>query len=220
MLSVTRWVTAVFGAALLAGCVSTSVEKVDPRSSIRPRDPKPRENRKTVAVVDFEDKSEYGRVRVGTAAADTLMSPLMESEQFILYDRQQIAKVLDEQKFGQSGAVDPTTAIQSGKIKGVNYIFYGVVSNVGIAVESTNLILYNQKRYATRATVEVRMIDATTGEIVYMKRGDGLVKKDATGTILMGGSMGYDETMVGEALASAIYKMLDEMLDKADRLGN
>lgn len=215
-----RWTAAALLLTLASGCVTDSVEKVDPRSAIRPREPKPRDQRKKVAVVDFEDKSEYGRGRVGVAAADTLTTALLESEQFIVFSRQQISKVLDEQKLGQSGAIDPTTAPKAGRLIGVDYIFYGSVSNVGIAPESTNVILYQRKRLIAKATVEVSMIDSTTGEIVYSKRGDGRVIKDATGSMGLGGRMGYDESMMGEALASAIYKMLDEMLDKADRMGN
>lgn len=214
-----KWAAMALGAAILSGCVTSSVEKVDPRSAIRPRDPKPRDMRKKIAVADFEDKSEYGRGRVGTAAADTLTTALLESEQFIVYERSKVSKVFDEQKLGQSGAIDPSTAAQAGKLIGVDYIFYGTVSNVGIAPESTNVLLYQRKTLKANATVEVRMIHTATGEVVFSKRGDGEYRKDATGSLGLGGRMGYDETMMGEALAAAIYKMLDEMLDKADRMG-
>jgi curli biogenesis system outer membrane secretion channel CsgG len=213
-------VTLALAAAVMAGCVTSSVDKVEQRTVLKPRDPKPLDGRKRVAVADFEDKSEYGRGRVGMAAADILTNELVESQQFAVYERKQLAKALDEQKLGQSGIIDPSTAAQVGKVIGVDYILYGVVSNVGIAPESTNVILYQRKRLKAHCTVLVRMIDVKTSMILFSKQGDGLYIKDATGSLGLGGSMGYDETMMGEALAAAIRKNLDEMLDTAERMGH
>ena len=216
----TKWMAFALVGTLLTGCVSSSVEKVDQRTVLKPREPKKRDLRKKVAVADFEDKSEYGRGRVGYAAADILTNELVESQQFSVFERKQLAKVLDEQKLGQSGIIDPSTAVQVGKAIGVDYIFYGVVSNVGIAPESTNVILYQRKTYKAHCSVLVRMIDVKTSEIIYSKQGDGLARKDTSGSLGMGGSMGYDESLMGEALAAAIRKNLDEMLDLAERMGD
>lgn len=214
-----KWTAAALGLALVTGCVSGAVEQRDPKTYVKERPPKAEADRKKVAVADFEDKSGYGREQVGRPSADILNTVLVDCEQFAVYERQQLSKALDELKLGQSGAIDPTTAAKAGKMIGVDYVFYGVVSKVGFRVEGTNVILYQEKKQVAEITVDCRMVHCESGRIVFAKQGDGLAKRTATGSLGMGGRMSYDSGLFADALRAAIYKMLDEMIDKAERAG-
>jgi len=214
-----KWTAAGLVLALVSGCVGGSVQKRDPKSYLKDRAEKPMDQRKKVAVADFVDKSDYGRERVGAAAADILNTALVESEQFKVFERERLSKVIDEQKLGQSGAVDPTTAAKAGQLVGVDYVLCGTVSNVGFRVESMNAILVQQKKQIAEVVVDVRMVDATTGQIIFAKQGDGYADRVASGSLGLGGRMSYDQTLLGEALRAAIFQMLDEMIDKAERTG-
>lgn len=219
MLGATKWTSAALVLAFLSGCVSGGVEQVDPATMYKQRPPKPFDQRRKIAIADFVDKSEYGKERVGAASADILATVLIDCEQFAVYDRQQLSKIMDEQKLGQSGAVDMSTAVQVGKLVGVDFIMYGTVSNVGFAVESTNVIFHQKKRQKATVTVDARMINCQTGLAVFGKQGDGVAYKDATGALGLGGRMSYDSSLLGQALRAAIYKMMDEIIDKAERTG-
>jgi len=214
-----KWTALAAVLAATTGCVSSAVEQVDPKTYVKERPPKPEANRKKVAVADFEDKTGYGREQVGAPSADILSTVLVDCEQFAVYERQQISKALDEIKLGQSGALDPTTVARAGKMIGVDYVMYGVVSKIGFRVEGTNVILYQEKKQVAEVTVDCRMVHCETGRIVFAKQGDGLAKRTATGSLGMGGRMSYDSGLFADALRAAIYKMLDEMIDKAERSG-
>ena len=210
---------ALLALALISGCVSSGVEKRDPKSYLKDRAEKPMDQRKKVAVADFVDKSQYGKERTGAAAADILNTALVESEQFKVFERERLSKVIDEQKLGQSGAVDPTTAAKAGQLIGVDYVFCGTVSNVSFHVETFNAILVQKKKQIAEVVVDVRMIDATTGQIIFAKQGDGQADTAATGSLGLGGGSSYNQSLLGEALRAAIFQMLDEMIDKAERTG-
>lgn len=215
-----KWTAAALVLAAATGCVGGSVQQVDPKTYYKQRPPKAEADRKKVAVAEFADKSGYGRQQVGAPAADILATVLVDCEQFAVYDRQKISAALDELKFGQSGAIDPTTAARAGKLIGVDYVFIGTVTNVGFRVEGTDAIIFQQKKQVAEVTVDCRMVHVETGRIVFAKQGDGLADRVATGSVGLGGRMSYDSGLFGNAMRAAIYKMLDEMIDKAERSGN
>lgn len=207
---------AVATVAILTGCVSGQVRKEESKVDLKPRSPRPMEMRKRVAVCDFVDKTEYGKGRLGLAAGDMLATYLVKSQQFDVFERQQMKHVLDEQKLGQSGIVDPQTAVQVGKVMGVEYVVYGVISNFGIRTESTNVILYHQKKQIAESTVDARIINVKTSRIHYADTGLGVAERGTSGSMGLGGAMSYDQTMAGDSLRAAITKMLDNMIDSME----
>ena len=197
------------------GCRSSEVAKEEAVVELKARTPRPFEARKRVAVVDFEDKSAYGQGRLGRAAADVLTRFLFESQQFRVIERQQVAKILEEQKFQSSGAVNPQTAMQIGKLLGVEMLAIGAVTNFGIYTEGTQAVVYQQKEQVARAQVDVRLVHVETGEVVYMGEGRGSAKREVRGSFGLGGRMSYDETLAGDALRASIAKMVDGLIDSA-----
>lgn len=197
------------------GCRSSEVRKEEAKVELKARSPRPFDARKRIAVVDFEDKSGYGQGRIGKAASDVLTRFLFDSQQFRVIERQQIAKTLDEQKFQQSGAVNPQTAMQAGKLLGVDLIVCGAVTNFGIRTEGTEAVVYQQREQVAESQVDVRLIHVETGEIVYMGEGRGLAKREVRGSFGLGGRMSYDETLAGDSLRASIAKFVDNLIDSA-----
>ena len=141
----------------VAGCRSGAVTKEEEKVTIRKFPPRPRSDRQTLAVVDFADKSGYGKGRIGTAAADILINYLVESKQFRVMERTQIQKVLQEHKLEQSGITDTATAVRIGKLLNVRLLAYGVVTNFGMREEATEAIIYQQKQQIAECAVTVRL---------------------------------------------------------------
>ena len=212
-----RTIAALAMIAVVAGpaCRSGGVEKSEEIVQFNPPPPKPFEARKKLAVLEFEDKSGYGKGRLGHAAADVLTTYLVESNQFQVVERQHMSKILEEQKFQQSGAVDQNSAIQVGKLLGVQYMAYGAVTNFGIRTEATNVILYQQKEQVAESQVDVRLINVETGVIMFAKHGRGKAHRAVRGAVGLGGRMSYDETLAGDSLRAAIVKMMDELVRAA-----
>ncbi|MBI4565071.1 MAG: hypothetical protein HY716_10310 [Planctomycetes bacterium] len=215
MAKVTTLVLAALAMAA-AGCVSGSVEKRNPKASLRERAAKRPEDRRRIAVVDFEDKSQYGAGRLGTSAADQLTTYLVKSRQFNVYDRKDLAKVLDEQKLGQSGIVDPATAARVGKIIAVEYVVIGTISNFGMRTEAVDAIITQNKKQIAESKVLVKVINVETSAIVFAGEGDGVAERSASGMMGLGGRTSYDETLAGDSLNAAILQMVDDLIDEIE----
>ena len=164
--------------------------------------------KRRIGVIDFDDKSAYGKNRgLGEAASDILITELVKTGKFIVVERDKINKLLEEQKLGLSGAVDPGTAAKMGQILGLNAILTGAISNFGVRTTGSDYLVTQSKRQEASCTVDVRVVDVETGEILLADSGKG-VSKVASGSFLgMGTKGGYAETIEGDALRAAVAQM-------------
>ncbi len=164
--------------------------------------------KRRIGMIDFDDKSAYGKNRgLGEAASDILITELVKTGKFIVVERDKINKLLEEQKLGLSGAVDPGTAAKMGQILGLNAILTGAISNFGVRTTGSDYLVTQSKRQEASCTVDVRVVDVETGEILLADSGKG-VSKVASGSFLgMGTKGGYAETIEGDALRAAVAQM-------------
>jgi curli biogenesis system outer membrane secretion channel CsgG len=165
-----------------------------------------------VAVVKFQDKSAYGRGRLGGAIQDILTTELARSGKFIMVTRQDLDLVLDEQDLAKSGVIRAGTGPKSGEVLGVNAIVTGVVSQFGVKQKSATYLVGASKTQTAEATVDVRVIDATTGRIIYAESGTGVHETSSTEVLGIGGRTGYDETLEGKAFRAAVSKFIDNLI--------
>src|SRR5438046_2529993 len=100
-------------AALITGCnPSTSVKQnqamtIDTNKAMAGL-------KRRIGVVDFVNKTTYGANRLGTSASDILITELAKSNRFIVVERDKLDKLMEEQKLGMTGAIDPNTAAKVG----------------------------------------------------------------------------------------------------------
>lgn len=113
-----------------------------------------------VAILDFDNIS--GIVKydgLGKAMSSMLISDIeanVSPKRLQLVERAQIQKVLKEQNFQASGSVNKSTAVEAGKILGVNYLLVGDV-----------YILNDQ------LIINARLTNTETGDIVFSKKQEG-----------------------------------------------
>ncbi|MDA8121290.1 MAG: hypothetical protein M0Z38_01840 [Deltaproteobacteria bacterium] len=175
--------------------------------------------KKRVAVIKFQDKSAYGRGRLGGAVQDIMMTELSKSGLFILVSRgTDMDLILDEQDLGKSGTIKAGTGAQSGQVLGLNAIVTGAISQFGVKQKSATYLVGASKTQTAEATVDVRVIDATTGQVIYAESGNGVYEESSTQVLGMGGTKGYDETMEGKALRAAISKFIDNLIQRVDSI--
>lgn len=172
--------------------------------------------KRRVAVIDFETREGYAK-RLGNAATSILMTELGKTGKLILVEREKINKLLEEQKLGQTGIIDSNTAVAVGKILGLNAIVTGAVSQFGVNTESSGALITQSKKQIAEAKVDIRVVDASTGRVLYTDVGAGKAEK-STGTFLgMGSSSGYDERIEGDALRAAIVKVVENIVYQINR---
>jgi len=170
--------------------------------------------KKRVAVVKFQDKSAYGRGRLGGAIRDILETELAKSGQFILVTRGDLDLVLEEQDLAKSGTIKEGTGAKGGEVLGVNAIVTGAVSQFGVKQKSATYLIGASKVQTAEATVDIRVIDATTGQIIYADSGTGVHEESSTQVLGIGGATGYDETLEGKAFRAAVSKFIDNLIQR------
>jgi curli biogenesis system outer membrane secretion channel CsgG len=191
----------LLAAPVLAGCGGAATRPApapEPVMAVKVSGPKLR-----IAVVDFENKTTYGQ-RLSRAAAEILVTELARTDRFVMVERQALDKVMAEQKLGLTGAVDPSTAAQMGKVLGLAAIVTGAISQFGTKTEGSDMLLAESKKQVAEATVDVRVIDATTAQILYAESGSGRAEHKTGSFLGMGTKSSYDEALEDKALRAAI----------------
>lgn len=146
-------------------------------------------SKKIVAVMPLENLSGYDEEQVAEIMTEQLIVALHTSGVYTVVERVQMGTVIKEQGF-QNIAVDPSKAVELGKLSGADYSMLGKVtmaivednptaSAVAQIGEWFNLgdIGKTAERYVHklkgRIRFEFRFVDNTTGEVVLAKTVEG-----------------------------------------------
>lgn len=121
----------------------------------------------TVAVMDFTGfmLGEAGNsVAVGKALSAMLVTEFSGREGLRVLERQNMQAILQEQRLALSGRVDESSAVEIGKMLGVQYVLLGQVSALGqqlrvdiraVEVETTEVLAVMKKNDRTDALLDV-----------------------------------------------------------------
>ncbi len=173
--------------------------------------------KRRIGVVEFENKTAYGQRRLGQVASDILVTELVKSDKFIVIERDKMDKIIQEQKLQQSGIIDPMTAVKLGQILGLEAIVVGAVTQFGVKKEGSDYLLAQSKQQVAEVSVDIRVIDVQTGQVILADSGKGITKSKKASFLGMGTRGGYDETLEGEALRAAIVKFVDNISNQLNK---
>ncbi len=200
----------------LAACSPSETVKQQNTMTVHPTQAMAGPKRR-IGVVDFQNKTAYGQARLGTSASDILITELAKSGKFIVVERDKIDQILAEQKLDMTGAIDPNTAAKVGKILGLNAIVTGSISQFGSDTQGSEYLLTQSKSQVVKCTVDIRVVDAETGQILYADSGSGIAKQHSGGVLGLGTRAGYDESLDGEALRAAIVKFTNNIIAQVEK---
>ena len=184
--------------------------------------------KKRIAVLDFENRTDYNSKKMGGAITDLLISQLTKSGRFIILERSKIEQIMREQALGQSGIISEETAAQVGQLLGVESIIMG---NLLEASEETDSRKIDNKKNnwglalkATVGTVQVsyRMVNTTTGEIILaddfsaseIRPGFGLETKKFD----FNNMFDFDQTVLGIAVRKVVNKMALQITNNVEKI--
>lgn len=178
---------AVLFVALLAACAPsvTNEEGQSPDLQEFALPPRPLEERLVIAVPDFSVRAggvKVGQVdlrnegdvffkELGSGVADIFLTEAFRSGQFRITERAELDQVLREQNLALSGRVDPGTAADVGRITGAELIVLGSLTEFGITTTGgggrvLGIFGGSAETVTARVTVDIRVVDAITAEIV------------------------------------------------------
>lgn len=210
-------VVVALGMMLATGCTSSTKQTVNPSlnnpASISPtiaQAPAMGLKRK-VAIARFTDETKNSNSifvdksfdNIGKQAADILSARLSNSGQFLIFERDDLNKVIAEQML---------EGTNSG-IVGADYLIVGSVSEFGRKTTSETGIFSRNKIQQAMATVNVRLIDTATGQIVFSEEGSGEARAEANTTLGIGERAAFDSTLNDKAISAAISKVVSDLIE-------
>lgn len=208
--------TALLAALTLSGCGSTRDVLIGDQPfrdtySVPYPSGAPAETRRNISVMDFVNKTQYAKRRLGSSASDILSSELVKLGRFNVIEREQLALAIEQLDLADLGLIDESQAVEVGQYLGTHIIVTGSVSQFGSKVEGHDFILYQSKTQTAEAVVDVRLIEVETTRIIGAYTGRGLVSKTTSSIMGAGGRAGYDETLEGDALRAAIVHVVQQI---------
>ncbi len=209
------------------------------------------DRKKRVAVLDFE----YGTVRsqaqaafgtdvdVGKGMTNLLVKYLVKDGTFSVIERSAMDKILAEQNFSNSDRANPNSAAKIGKLLGVDAIIVGVITQFGGENKDTKvggggggwggfgLGGISHKKSKAIVSVDARMVDIDTAEILGVADGKGESSRESTSLVGGGGgwhgfggggvdfgSSDFQETIIGEAVKKAMEQLSAGLIADAPKL--
>jgi curli biogenesis system outer membrane secretion channel CsgG len=207
--------------------------------------------KKRVAILDFD----YGTVHSGVSAlfgsdvdvgkgiADLLVKRLVQDGTYSVIERKMLDKIIAEQNFSTSDRANPASAAQIGKILGLDAIIVGSITQFGGETDTKKIGgagggiggfgFGGFKKSKTKAIVSVdaRIIDIDTAEILGVADGKGESKRESTSLLGGGGnwrgfgaggvdfsSSGFEETIIGEAVKAAVDQLSTGLIAENSKL--
>ena len=187
--------------------------------------------KKRVAVTKFENKvtGVYGNWRLGEGFAEMLTTELMNTGRFIVVERQALQDIVGEQELGQTGLVKQESAAKVGELLGAQIIVRGVVSEFslaesggggGIGIAGFRL---GGKSSNAHVGVDIRLIDTTTGQVLYSHNAAGHASSSSVGVsvsrgIVDFGAEGFNNTPLGQATREAISDCVNFIISKMESM--
>ena len=175
-----------------------------------------------IAVAKFKNETNAGwwSGGVGWELSGMLSNELVSTGDFKVVERTQIESVLAEQNMAASGRISPGTGAQIGKLTGAQYLIAGTVTSfeentasTGGGISYGGISLGGNKSEAYLA-VDLRVINATTGEIDYVRTIEGRSKGGGVSIGVFRGGFGgalsnQKNTPVGKAIRAALVEITD-----------
>lgn len=140
-------------------------------------------------------------------ATDLMINALLETKLFRVFERSKLDLLLQEQNFQNfSGLVDQTTAVKLGKMIGVDAILTGSLTNIVFATGGRIKIgPLNIKKSSVKVVMTIRIIDVTTGEILYSTVQEEKASKSAVSGVLpipIPGGIGFSHQEAVDVLSA------------------
>lgn len=208
--------TLIFGIVLGVGYTPSFAQKkvVVEEPTIEQAKSQRKTIKRKVAIGRFSNETEYGKGLfydkendpMGKQALDILSTKLAASGKFLLLERNDLASLLEE---ANRNGTNAQQAI------GADYMIIGSITEFGRKNTSQSKVFSSSKTQTVDAAVSIRLVDVSTGQIIFSDQGKGsseiTTKTSFVGT---GGHAGYDATLSDKAISAAIDQLVENIINK------
>jgi curli biogenesis system outer membrane secretion channel CsgG len=165
--------------------------------------------KRKIAVGRISNETNYGRSllrigapdELGNKVTDMFLQSLTNSGNYLVFERPDIELLSKEVEL--SG--------QEVRIAGVDTLVIGSLTQFGRATTGERGFLSSSKKQEATATVDLRLVDVTTGRVFASVTGTGSSSTEQARTMGFGSAAGYDGSLNDRAIAAAVIAAVDKM---------
>ena len=165
--------------------------------------------KRKVAIGRFSNETQYAKGLfydkendpMRKQAFDILTSKLASSGKFILLEREDLDIIVNE-----AGA-------EMNKI-GADYIILGSITEYGRKTEGEQKVFSSSKTQTVEAGVSIRLVEVSTGLIIYSDEAKGFAETTSKQTMGIGGAAGFDATLSDKAISAALSQLVENIINK------
>jgi len=201
-----------FIALLALGC-TTQQKVVKVESQVQEiKEEEPPVLKRKVAIGRFSNETQYAKGvfyekendPIAKQALDILSTKLASTEKFILLERQDFDKIMDELKLaGKEGM----------KKVGADYLILGSVTEFGRKNVGDVNAFSRSKSQVVQAGVSLRLVDVSTGQVIYSEEAKGQAETINKTVMGLGERTDYDATLSDKAISAAISKLVENVIN-------
>ena len=168
--------------------------------------------KRKVAIGRFSNETQYAKGifydkendPMGKQALDILSAKLAASNKFLLLERGDLNTLMEEcEKGGNVGAT-----------LGADYMIVGSITEFGRKNTGKNRVFSSEKTQTVEAAVAIRLVDVSTGLIIYSDEAKGSAEITTKTTMGVGGQASYDATLSDKAISEAIGQLVENIINK------
>lgn len=168
--------------------------------------------KRKVAIGRFSNETQYAKGLfydkendpMGKQALDILSAKLAASGKFLLLERNDMTKLLAEASASPDGFQ---------KI-GADYMIIGSITQFGRKNVGDVKIFSTTKTQMVEAAVSIRLVDVSTGLIIYSDEAKGDAELKTKSTMGVGGRADFDATLSDKAISAAISQLVENIINK------
>ncbi len=189
--------------------VSAEQQRAAQQASLEETKPKRLSLKRKIAVGRISNETNYGRSllrsnaedQLGSKVTDMFLQALANSQSYLVFERPDIELLSKEAEL--SG--------QEISITGVDTLVIGSLTQFGRATTGERGFLSSSKKQEATATVDLRLVDVTTGRVFASVTGSGSSSTEQARTMGFGSAAGYDGSLNDQAIAAAVTAAVDKM---------
>lgn len=168
--------------------------------------------KRKVAIGRFSNETQYAKGifydkendPMGKQALDILSAKLAASGKFLLLERSDLATLLEEASKNNGGLATI----------GADYMIIGSITEFGRKNTGKSGVFTSTKVQTVEAAVSMRLIEVSTGLIIYSDEAKGSAEITSKTTMGVGGKADYDATLSDKAISEAIGQLVENIINK------
>lgn len=168
--------------------------------------------KRKVAIARFSNETQYAKGifydkendPLGKQTVDILSTKLAASNKFILLERQDLDKIISEIEY---------TGSENYQKVGADYLIIGSITEFGRKNVGKSKVFSRSKTQIVEASVSIRLVDVSTGQIIYSEEAKGEAETANKTVMGFGDRTDYDATLNDRAISAAISQLVENIIN-------